>query len=77
MYIAVDSSRSLPVEFLKTIPTVIAAYNRDDAGNEMAQAIKPLLPGATWMCPQALDWNEQLLEQQEERRKQERGLELD
>ncbi|WP_260446881.1 DUF3991 and TOPRIM domain-containing protein [Nostoc sp. 2RC] len=80
MYMAVDSSRSLPVEFLKTIPTLIAAYNRDDAGNEMAQAIKPLLPYTTRMRPKAADWNEELLEhlwKQEEKRKQHRELERD
>ena len=76
---AVDSARSVPVEFLKNISTVVVAYDRDDAGNEMARAIKQLLPGTIKMHPQALDWNQQLKEQQqqEEKRKQERGLEFD
>jgi hypothetical protein len=79
MYLAADSVKSVSVEFLKNISTVVAAYDNDAAGNEMARAIKQLLPGATKMHPQALDWNEQLKEQQqqEEKRKQERGLEFD
>ncbi|MEH2384464.1 MAG: hypothetical protein V7K14_01440 [Nostoc sp.] len=39
------------------------------AGNEMARAIKQLLPGATKMHPQAVDWNEQLKEQQQQEEK--------
>ncbi|MGI2909008.1 MobV family relaxase [Tolypothrix sp. VBCCA 56010] len=47
LYLAIDSARSLPVEFLSKIPTVVAAYDNNTAGNEMARLIKQLLPQGT------------------------------
>jgi Plasmid recombination enzyme/Protein of unknown function (DUF3991)/Toprim-like len=60
LYLAVDSTRSLPVEFLSKIPTVVAAYDNDEKGNETARLIKQLLPQTTRLKPKARDWNEQL-----------------
>ncbi len=60
LYLAVDSARSVPVEFLRKIPTVVAAYDNDTAGNETARLIKQLLPQATRLKPKAKDWNEEL-----------------
>lgn len=62
MYMAVDSLKSLPKEFLRNIPTVIVAYDNDAAGDSTALAIKELLPGATRVRPRAKDWNSELLE---------------
>ncbi|MBR8840836.1 MAG: DUF3991 domain-containing protein [Stigonema ocellatum SAG 48.90 = DSM 106950] len=77
MYMAVDSTRSLPVEFLRTIPKVVAAVNADIAGNETAREIQELLPTAQRMQPKVKDWNSELLERlrQKEKQKQQRGFE--
>jgi len=61
MYMAADSTRSLPVEYLKTIRIVVAAYDPDAAGDEVARAISKLLPQATRVRPNTKDWNEELL----------------
>ncbi|MBW4499623.1 MAG: plasmid recombination protein [Scytonema hyalinum WJT4-NPBG1] len=60
LYLAVDSPRCLPVEFLSKIPRVIAAYDNDTAGNSTSEAIKEILPHTTRLKPKAKDWNEQL-----------------
>jgi hypothetical protein len=82
MYLAADSAKSLPLEFLKRLPKVIAAFGNDDAGNSMAQTIKELLPSSTRVRPQALDCHEQLRynqtfsEKQRQSKSLHRGLEL-
>ncbi|WP_321164300.1 DUF3991 domain-containing protein [Chlorogloeopsis fritschii] len=63
MCMAADNVRSVSVEFLKNIPTVVAAYDNDAAGDETAQAIMELLPLSCRVRPQAKDWNQELLEQ--------------
>ena len=83
MYIAVDSPKSLPLEFLREVPAITAAYDNDDAGRSRAQAIKELLPQTTIAQPQAHDWNLELLErlrlqkvqQKQAGKKKNRGLE--
>lgn len=77
MYMAVDSARSLPVEYLQSIPTVVAAYDLDTAGNETARAIEELLPQAIRVRPNALDWNLELIQRlrQKQKQKQQRGIE--
>jgi hypothetical protein len=62
MYMAVDSPKSLPLEFLREVPAITAAYDNDDTGRSRAQAIKELLPQTTIAQPQARDWNLELLE---------------
>jgi Toprim-like len=47
MYLVADSAKILPVEYLRTMPTVIAAYDNDASGNELAQAIADILPVPT------------------------------
>lgn len=82
MYLAVDSPRSLPVDFLKTVPTVEVAFDNDDAGHETARNIRELLPQATLVKPKAQDWNAALCaipkcqEQQRHTQPQRQGLEL-
>jgi len=61
-YLALDSTRNLPVEMIKDIPQVIAAYDKDSAGNQIARDIQKLLPQTTIVQPTASDWNQQLLE---------------
>lgn len=60
LYLTVDSALCVPVEFLRKIPTVVAAYDNDEKGNEMARLIKQLLPQTTRLKPKAKDWNEEL-----------------
>jgi hypothetical protein len=60
LYLAADSALALPLDFLRKVPTVIAAYDNDTAGNETAKQIKHLLPQATRVRPKAKDWNEEL-----------------
>lgn len=59
LYLAADSV-ALPLEFLSKVPTVIAAYDNDTAGNETARQIKRLLPQVSRVRPKAKDWNEEL-----------------
>lgn len=78
MCIAADSVRSVPVEFLKNIPTVVAAYDNDAAGDETAQAIMELFPLSCRVRPQAKDWNQELLEElQKSKQKYNKQLERD
>ncbi|MEO1559680.1 MAG: MobV family relaxase [Cyanobacteria bacterium J06632_19] len=84
MYMAVDSPKSLPLDFLRKVPVITAAYDNDDAGNSTAQAIKELLPQTTIAQPSSRDWNAELLErlrlqtmhQKKAQKKKNRGLEL-
>ncbi|MBD2606317.1 plasmid recombination protein [Scytonema hofmannii FACHB-248] len=62
MFLAVDSPKSLPLEFLSKVRAITVACDNDDTGREMAQAIKELLPHSNIVQPQALDWNAELLE---------------
>ncbi len=68
MYLVADSPQSLPVEFLKTINTLELAYHNTETGDETARIIKGILPQAKRKKPKAIDWNEQL--QQDEQFKQ-------
>lgn len=60
LYLAADSVKALPLDFLRKVPTVIAAYDNDTAGNETARQIKKLLPQVSRIRPKAKDWNEEL-----------------
>jgi Toprim-like len=83
MFLAVDSPKSLPLDFLKDIPAITVACDNDDAGRSTAQAIKELLPQTTVKQPKTSDWNTELLEysrqlqlrQAEAEKKKNRGLE--
>jgi hypothetical protein len=76
MYLVASCTKNLPVEYLRTIPTVIAAYDNDDAGDELAQAIQDLLPQTERMRPIAKDWNSELLARLRQQQKQKnRGIE--
>ncbi|MGF1677282.1 MAG: DUF3991 domain-containing protein, partial [Rivularia sp. (in: cyanobacteria)] len=83
MYMAVDSPLSLPLEFLREVRAITAAYDNDSAGRSTAQAIKELLPQTTIAHPKANDWNLELLErlrvqrlqQKQAGKKKNRGLE--
>jgi hypothetical protein len=76
MYLVASCTKSLPVEYLQSIPTVIAAYDSDAAGDELAQAIQEQLPQTERMRPIAKDWNEELLARLRQQQKQKnRGIE--
>ena len=79
MYMAVDSLLCLPVEFLRDIPNIVCAYEKDAAGNEVARQIQELLPQARRVQPNAIDWNEELMQRlrqsEQKRKQQQRGLE--
>ena len=66
MYMAVDDPNNLPVEFLKNISRIGAAFNNDDQGNEAAQVVQEILPQAKRIAPSGLTWNEILIEQQQQ-----------
>ncbi|GAB1542941.1 hypothetical protein NUACC21_56150 [Scytonema sp. NUACC21] len=70
MYLVADSAKSLPVEYLRTIPKVIAALDSDASGFELAQAIREQLPEAERMRPALKDWNEELLVRLRQQQKQ-------
>ena len=71
MYMAVDDLNDLPVEFLKNISRIGAAFNNDDLGNEASQAIQKMLPQAKRIAPPGLTWNEILIEQRQQEEQQE------
>lgn len=73
LYLATDSARSLPYEFLREVSQVVVAYDNDAAGNETAKQIKQLVPHATRHRPKAKDWNEEL-QAQLQRSKEQDGL---
>ena len=78
MYMAADSPKSLPVEFLRDIPNIVCAYDNDTAGDEVVRQIQDQLPQAQRVRPKVKDWNSELMQrlrQSEEKRKQ-RGQEL-
>jgi Plasmid recombination enzyme/Protein of unknown function (DUF3991) len=83
MFLAVDSPKSLPLDFLRDIPAVTVACGNDDGGRAMARAIKELLPQTTVKQPKTADWNTELLEYErqnlmgskEAEKKKSRGLE--
>ncbi|MHC5763872.1 DUF3991 domain-containing protein, partial [Nostoc sp.] len=77
MYMAVDDPNNLPVEFLRNISRIGAAFNNDDQGNLAAQVVQEILPQAKRIAPSGLTWNEILIEQQQqmlEQKQRGRGL---
>ncbi len=66
MFLAVDSLKSLPLDFLKDIPAITVACDNDDAGRSTAQAIKELLPQTVVKQPKTSDWNTELLEYEQQ-----------
>ncbi|MBW4457153.1 MAG: relaxase/mobilization nuclease domain-containing protein [Nostoc indistinguendum CM1-VF10] len=66
MYMSVDDPNNLPVEFLKNISRIGAAFNNDDQGNEATQVVQEILPQAKRIAPSGLTWNEILIEQQQQ-----------
>ncbi|MEO1764412.1 MAG: DUF3991 and TOPRIM domain-containing protein [Cyanobacteria bacterium J06629_18] len=86
IYLVSDSTRNLPVTKLKDIPEVIAAYDKDSAGNQLSRDIQKLLPQTTIKQPIEKDWNQQLLEMirrlrlereaKQEKKTKNKGLEL-
>ncbi|WP_414528452.1 MobV family relaxase [Nodularia chucula] len=83
MYMAVDSHKSLPVEFLQTVPVVEVAYDNDDLGNETARMIMEQLhhDHAMRVKPKGKDWNDTLCAwrkyQKQQRRDQQPGQGLE
>ncbi|MBW4558065.1 MAG: plasmid recombination protein [Trichormus sp. ATA11-4-KO1] len=79
MYMAVDSPKSLPVEFLNTVPAVEVAYDNDHAGDETARMIMEQLHHAIRVKPKGKDWNDTLCarkKQQSQQRRKQPGQEL-
>ncbi|MGJ5634881.1 hypothetical protein ABF638_37635, partial (plasmid) [Nostoc sp. CALU 1950] len=75
MYMAVDDPNNLPVEFLRNISRIGAAFNNDDQGNEAAQVVQEILPQAKRIAPSGRTWNEILVEQQQQKQQQQEDLE--
>lgn len=61
MFLAVDSLKNLPLDFLKNITHITVAADNDEGGRFMGQAIKELLPQTTVVQPSSTDWNTELL----------------
>jgi hypothetical protein len=62
MFLAVDSPKSLPLDFLRNVPAITVACDNDSVGRYTAQAIKELLPQTIVKQPKTSDWNTELLE---------------
>jgi hypothetical protein len=83
MFLAVDSPKSLPLDFLRNVPAITVACDNDSVGRSTAQAIRELLPQTTVKQPKTSDWNTELLEYhrqgrmglKEAEKKKNRGLE--
>ncbi|MEJ6485709.1 mobilization protein, partial [Nostoc punctiforme UO1] len=78
MYMAVDDPNNLPVEFLRNISRIGAAFNNDDQGNEASLVVQEILPQAKRIAPSGLTWNEILIEQQQQeiQEQKQRGRDL-
>ncbi len=61
IYLSTDGAGEIPHLFLPTLKEVVIAYDNDEAGNLMAQRVKSQLPDAVRKLPQAVDWNEDLV----------------
>jgi hypothetical protein len=66
MYMAVDDPDHLPVEFLRNISRIGAAFNNDDQGNLAAQVVQEILPQAKRIVPSGLTWNEILIRERQQ-----------
>jgi hypothetical protein len=83
MFLAVDSLKSLPLDFLKDIKNITVACSHDSVELIKAQAITYLLPQTTVAQPKTADWNTELLEYRRQylmqtsssQKKKNRGLE--
>lgn len=60
MYMAVDSHKSLPVDFLSTIPHVEVAHPNDEFDTETVRIIMEQLHHAQRVKPKGKDWNDTL-----------------
>jgi Plasmid recombination enzyme/Protein of unknown function (DUF3991) len=78
LYLAADSPRSLPLEYLQSVQSVIIACGKDDS--ELVRAFQELLPSSLSARPKQKDWNLELLERlrnkQAENKQQSKGIEL-
>ncbi len=70
MYIAVDDPNNLPVEFLRNISRIGAAFNNDDQGNEAAQVVQEKLPQAKRIAPKGLTWNGILVRERQQQQQE-------
>lgn len=61
MFLAVDSLKNLPLDFLKNITQITVAADNNDEGRALGRAIKELLPQTTVALPSSTDWNTELL----------------
>jgi hypothetical protein len=78
LYLAADSPKSLPLEYLQSVPSVIIACGKDE--DELVRAFAELLPEASSANCQQKDWNLELLERRSykkvENKQQSKGIEL-
>ncbi|MEM6611231.1 MAG: MobV family relaxase [Cyanobacteria bacterium P01_C01_bin.72] len=61
LYLSTDGAGQIPVEYLEEVKDVAIAFDNDDAGREMAQRIKRMLPNAVVKTPKTVDWNQDLV----------------
>ena len=61
IYLSTDGAGSIPVDYLRQIPEVILGFDRDEAGEAMAERIKESIPQAERHVPENKDWNEDLI----------------
>ena len=57
LYLSTDGAGQIPTEYLKEMGEVVIAFDRDRAGQEMAQRVQSQLPNAVRKIPKAIDWN--------------------
>ena len=60
MYLSTDGAGDIPLELLER-KEVVVAYDNDEAGAAMAEALKEKLKDAKRKLPKAKDWNEDLI----------------
>jgi 5S rRNA maturation endonuclease (ribonuclease M5) len=61
LYLSTDGAGGIPIEYLKEVKNVVIAFDRDRAGQSMAERIKTQLPNAVSKTPKAIDWNQDLV----------------
>jgi hypothetical protein len=61
IYLSTDGAGQIPTEFLQQSKEVVVAYDNDLPGQEMTQRVISQFPNAVLITPQAVDWNQELV----------------
>ncbi|MBD2772583.1 relaxase/mobilization nuclease domain-containing protein [Iningainema tapete] len=66
LYLAADSVKAIPKEFLEKLPTVVVGLKGDEEGNAVSEEILAALPQARRINPGMAGWNKLLTDERED-----------